>query len=123
MMMRSPVLAMILCGVLAAADVSGPTVAQQLVELPPDSIVEVRLNDKRKLRGRLGALDTDAFEVQVAGQTGVAKERLRYADVKSVKPVSKMGAGRSAGFVALGALAAVGATVLVIIAIYFSGAD
>jgi hypothetical protein len=106
---RSPLMAAILTAAMFAADPPKPTIAQQVLELPSDSVVELCLNSsKRKLRGRLGKLAAEDLEVHVADSSAITKQSLRSADVASVKAETKSSPGRSGAFVAQDALAGIG---------------
>jgi hypothetical protein len=92
-----------------------PTVQEQVGQIATGSIVEVKSRTKgaKKVRGRLGQVTTDGFEVQVAQGTKMDSVQLKFADVKSVaeKPQEK------GSHPAVLILAGIGAGLLIIIAI------
>jgi hypothetical protein len=68
-----------------------PTIQEQLVVMPAGSVVEVKTLGKQKLRGRLGAMTADSFELQTAKGEKVQTQSLRFDEVKSVKAVTSKG--------------------------------
>ena len=60
---------------------------EQVVMIPAGSIVEVKLKQKGSstIRGRLGAITDQGFEVQIAKSGKVSSEKVAFAEVKSVK--------------------------------------
>jgi hypothetical protein len=55
--------------------------------IPAGSIVEVKLKQKGSstIRGRLGAITDEGFEVQIAKSGKVSSEKVTFTEVKSVK--------------------------------------
>jgi len=55
--------------------------------IPAGSIVEVKLKQKGSstIRGRLGAITDQGFEVQIAKSGKVSSEKVTFTEVKSVK--------------------------------------
>lgn len=53
-----------------------PTLKRQVVQIPPRSLVLVRLHDKEKLRGRLGEVSDEGFVVKVAQGNKIEDGRL-----------------------------------------------
>jgi hypothetical protein len=62
---------------------------EQLTLLPSGSVIEVKLNNKQKMRGRLGALSESGFELQHTRDDKIVTEVLAFDAVKSVKPAGK----------------------------------
>jgi hypothetical protein len=62
---------------------------QQLTLLRAGSIVEVKLINKQKIRGRLGLVSDSGFEVQHARDNHVVTESLAFDAVRSVKETGK----------------------------------
>lgn len=92
---------------------NAPTIQEQVVQMPAGSVVEVKTQTKQKLRGRLGAIAAESFELQTATGETIQKQTLRFDQVKSIKAVEAK-KGMSTGLkVGLYALAAVGAIVLI----------
>ena len=109
-------LAVVLCGALMGAPLLAqnnpprPTVKELVILIPAGALVEVKLKDKRKFRGRMGAVTDEFFVVQHARNDKVVDEKIAFADVKSVNPKEP---GMSTGLkVGLGALAGAGALIL-----------
>lgn len=84
------------------------TAIEHLRNVPAGSAVEIRLRDKRKIRGRLGEVGGADFELLVAVRNSTEKTRFPLADVKSVRHIRKAGVGGAGGWIALGAAAGVG---------------
>ena len=58
------------------------------------SIIEVKLHNKTKLRGKLGAVTDTGFELQSVANDKIQTQTIAFQDVKSVKAVSSgMGVG------------------------------
>lgn len=94
----------------AAATQVVKTPQEQVLELAPGTLVEVKLKNKQKLRGRLGEAAPDGFELQHAQGNRVETKTVSYAEVQSVKTLK--GDGKGTRF-----LAAVGAVFLVLIVV------
>ena len=62
---------------------------EQLIGMPAGSTVEVKLANKQKLKGRLGQLSDDGFEVQTVKDGKVSVEKVAFSEVKSVKQKGK----------------------------------
>lgn len=98
-----------------------PSIKEQVVLTPAGSLVEVKLRDKRKLRGRMGAVTDTGFTVQHLEKEKVQDARIDFADVKSFK--HRQGGMSTGAKVTLGVLAGVGVTFLVLIAIFAAVED
>lgn len=112
----SRILAIILCAALVAtplpgqSNTSGPTIKEQVILIPAGSLVEVKLKDKRKFRGRMGVATDEFFVVQIARNDKVVDENVAFADVKSINSKEQ---GMSTGMkVGLGAVAGAGALIV-----------
>lgn len=81
-----------------AAD-SKQLIARQVVETPTGTVVELRLHNKSKVRGRLGNLSADRVEVLVADGGAVKTQTVPLDEIKSFK--RKSGSGRSTGLLVL----------------------
>ena len=97
------------------------TIKERILEVPPGTMVEVRLLNKQKLRGRLGEVTNDGFSLQTAQGNKIATQQIAFADAKSVKKVE----GNKGGHVLLYALAGIGAlfVVLLVWALSQSGSE
>ena len=88
---------------------------ERLTLIPTGSIIEVKLINKQKIRGRLGAVSDSAFEVQHTRSEQVVTEALRFDAVRSVKVTAK--GMHFAAKVVVGTLIAIGVVALVGVAI------
>lgn len=95
-------------------------IRERVLSLPAGSVVEVKLEDTRKLKGRLGSIDDNGFELQFLQGNQVTTERVPFDGVRSVKGVEQ--GMRTSSKVILGALAGVGVFFLVLIAVCLGGA-
>ena len=87
----------------------------QLIEIPAGSVVEVRLENKQKLRGKLGTVSDAGFEVQTLRDGKISSLNLNFGEVRSIK---LQGKGMSTGAkITLGILAGIGAFFLIVLAI------
>ncbi len=98
-----------------------PTVAELVLEMPTGTPVEVRLENKKRLRGKLGEVTDEGFVVQVARGNKVETQNLTFDQVKSLKKIQERQAARTAGYIVVGALAGLGALLLILLAVYAGG--
>jgi len=91
---------------------------ERLLEIPTGSIIEVRTQANEKIRGRLTETTNEGLSVQRFQNGKLETLAIAYSDVKSVKvtaakepPGGK--AGKTAGWIILGGLAALGVLMLV----------
>jgi hypothetical protein len=98
-----------------------PTIKERILEIPPGTMIEVRLLNKQKIRGRLGEITDEGFSLQTAQGDKIDTQKFAFGDLKSVKKVEANKGAATAGYVVLGALAGVGALVLILIAVAASG--
>jgi hypothetical protein len=96
---------------VAAPQVPSPdrSVEQQLRKIEPGSKVEVRLTGNNRVKGKLGLLYNDAFELQVTDGGSQGPRRIAFADVQSVRKAG-MGRGKKIA-IGLGIFGAVAALV------------
>ena len=90
-----------------------PTLQEQVLEIPPGSLVVVRLKNKEKLRGRLGELSNEGFILKYTKGNEIKERKVSFDELKSIK--SKRG-GSKVGKAVVYILAGVGVTFLVVIA-------
>lgn len=64
-----------------------PTIAERVTQIPPGSPVKVRLLNKERLRGRLGDVSEQGFNVQVAKGSQIETRKLSFSEAKSIKQV------------------------------------
>ncbi|MHB8652460.1 MAG: hypothetical protein ACYDA9_01140 [Terriglobia bacterium] len=79
---------------------------QRVLEIPPMSVVQVRLNNKERLRGRLGQVTDEGFVVKVAQKDKIEDRMLAFTDVKSIQ-AKKTGSSavKVAAYIGIGAVA------------------
>lgn len=86
---------------------------ERLLEVPPGTMIEVRLLNKKKLRGRLGEINDEGFNLTTAQGEKITKARIAFTDLKSFKKVEGKKAG--AGRIVIYMLAGIGVFVVVAI--------
>jgi preprotein translocase subunit SecF len=69
-----------------AAD-KAAAVKERLAKMPAGSVVELKTLAQQELRGRLGAMAAESFELQTAKGEKIETQSLRFDEVKSVKAV------------------------------------
>jgi hypothetical protein len=73
-------------GLAQAAGVSPEgKIKQQVIEIGPGRLVEVRLHSKERLVGRITAIADDSFGLQAAKGDKIAEQKVAFGDVKSIK--------------------------------------
>ena len=88
---------------------------QRVLEIPPQSKVQIRLNNKEKLRGRLGQVTDEGFVVKIAKKDKTEERTLAFSDVKSINvETTGLRARTAAASFIIGAVAAVVIVILVI---------
>ncbi len=88
------------------------------MEIPPGTMVEVRLMDKHKVRGRLGEVTNEGFSLQTAQGNKVETQKIAFTEVKTLKKVegatgTKVGRGVIYGLAVVGILV----VIMVIVAV------
>ena len=84
------VLAVILVVLTAAPTLPGQTGSKERVlAIPAGSTVEVRLKDKTRLSGRLGAVSDAGFELQTERSGKIETRQIGFDDLQSIKDTSK----------------------------------
>ena len=117
--MRS-VLSVLLCLLLTvplrSAQEKQPTLQETIGAIATGSIIEAktRIKEMKTVRGRLGAVTSEGFSVQVAKGASVDTVTLKYEDVKKVSLKSETGKRHTALWI----LAGVGIGVGVLIAVF-----
>ena len=96
------------------------TIKEGILEIPPGTMVEVRLLNKQKIRGRLGEITDEGLTLQTARGDKIETQKLAFSELKSVKNVESH-KGKTAGWLVLGGLAGIGALVLILVAVAASG--
>jgi hypothetical protein len=91
---------------------SKPTLKERILEVPPGTMIEVRLLNKQRIRGRLGEITDEGLSPTTVRGEKIATQKVAFAEVKSFKKVE---GGAKAGHVALYMLAGLGALLVAII--------
>lgn len=65
------------------------TLKQQITLVPSGSVVEIKLANEHKLRGRLGAVTDSGFELQYARAGKIETETFGFDSVRSLKVVGQ----------------------------------
>jgi hypothetical protein len=101
---------------------SKPTLREKVLEIPPQTMVEVRLKNKEKVRGRLVEVSSEGFVVKVVSGQAIEDRKVAFDDVKSMKKFEGNKALRVAGYSALATGVAVGTFItIVLIVVYLLG--
>ena len=112
----SAVMAMILVANLnsagAAPQGDSKSAKTRVLAIPIGSLVDVRLNDNKKIRGRMGEVSDEGFVIQAAQGGKVETRKIAFTDMKSLKPVGKTHTARNILLVA-----GIGVVVLAIVVV------
>jgi hypothetical protein len=116
------ILCVLLAGLLAYPDawarqtsVNQALAAKSAIQsLGADRLVEVRLLDGHKLRGWIGAISENSFDLRL-GQARLESQSIGFAGVRSVKPVSSLKPSHTGRNILIGVAIAVGAIAIGII--------
>lgn len=92
---------------------------ERLLAVPPGTMIEVRLHNKQKIRGRLGEISDEGFSLTTLEGQKVVKEKIAFTELKSFKKVE----GGKAGHRVLWMLAGVGVLVLILSIIVLARGD
>jgi hypothetical protein len=87
---------------------------KKLLEIPAGSPVEVKLKARGKIRGRLGDVSDDGFQVKVANGSTIEDRKLTFNQVSSVRKTGGVSTKKIVGYSAL----AVGITIGVAAAVF-----
>ena len=80
------VLAVVLAVLTAAPILPGQTGSKEKVlAIPAGSTVEVRLKDKTRLSGRLGAVSDAGFELQTTRSGTIGTQQIAFDNLRSIK--------------------------------------
>jgi hypothetical protein len=90
------------------------TLKEQVLEIPPQTIIEARLKNKERVRGRLGEVSDEGFVLKMAKANKIEDRKISFDELRSIKVVEHK---RSKGeWVMLGILGGVGAFALILFA-------
>lgn len=81
--------------------------------MPPGSTIEVRLLSKHRIRGKLGQIDNEGFNLTAVEHGKIVTQKIAFSEMKAFKQVSS--AKTKAGHTVLYVLAGIGAVVVVLI--------
>ena len=93
----SIMLVVMLVSPTASAQPPRRTLKEQVLIISPGSAVEVQLADKTKLRGRLGTVSDNGFELQTVKDGKIDTAQVAFDQVKSIKDTTKKSFGHSVG--------------------------
>ncbi len=93
-----------------------PTLKERLLEVPPGTMIEVKLLNKQKIRGRLGELTDEGFTLTSAQGEKITTQKIAFTEVKSFKKVE----GGKGGHAVVYALAGAGAIFVVLLIVALS---
>lgn len=96
-----------------------PTLKEKVLEIPPQTMVEVRLRNKEKVRGRLGEVSNEGLALKVAKGDKIEDRKIAFGELKSIKAVE--GKGSKAAWIVLGVLAGVGVFFVLLFALFKTG--
>jgi len=97
-----------------------PTLQERILKVPNGMMIEVRLLNNQKLRGRMGDVTNEWFSLQTAQGGKIETQKVAITDVKSFKQVEGK-TGKKIGTGLLIGLAVVGVIIIVGIAMCASG--
>jgi hypothetical protein len=89
------------------------TVQERILEVSPGTMIEVRLMNKQRIRGRLGEITNEGFGLQTAQGSKVETQKVAFTNVRSLKQVEgttgkKVGKGLIWGLAIVGVIAVIG---------------
>ena len=91
------------------------TIQEKILEVPPGTMIEVRLTNKQKVRGRLGEVTNEGFSLQTAQGNKVETQKIAFADVKSFKNAQGETVGKGIGRGIVYGLAGIGILMVILI--------
>ena len=86
------------------------TIKEQAVQIPAGSKVEVRLTNKEKLKGRLGAVSDEGIVLKSIKADRTEERKITFAEMTSIKAVKGLSKA------AIGLLVGIGVLVIVVLA-------
>lgn len=82
---------------MSAAAVDTAAVKERVLGIGAGAPVEVRVEGKGKLRGRMGAVDDSGFVLQAVKNGKVEPSKIGFGEVKSIRNLSEESFGKSVG--------------------------
>jgi hypothetical protein len=92
----------------AKTDHKAQKLREKVLEIPPQTMVEVRLKNKEVVKGRLGDVSSDSFVVKQAIGQRIEDHKIAFDNVKSMKKYEGNKALKVAGYSALAVAVALG---------------
>lgn len=86
---------------------------EKVLEIPPQTMVEVRLKNKEVVKGRLGDVSNDSFVVREAVGQRIEDRKVAYDDVKSMRKFEGSKALKVAGYSALAVAVGIGTAMVI----------
>ena len=103
-MLRRSIAIVIACIVLQPASAASgwPQVADsdirgRIAALPPGSTLELKLTNEEKLKGKLGSVGQDGFELRIARKGTITARNVAFTEVRSMRLKHGMSTGAKAG--------------------------
>ena len=96
------------------------TLQERILQISNGEMIEVRLLNKQKLRGRLGDVTNEGFTLQTARGSKIETQKVAFTDVQSVKRVGGT-TGKKIGTGLMFGLAGIGVFFVVAFIVYASG--
>jgi len=91
------------------------TVQERIMEIQAGTIIEVRLMDKHKVRGRLGEVTSEGFNLQSAQGNKVETQKIAFTEVKTLKKVEGETTGKKFSRGVIYGLAGIGVLMVILI--------
>ncbi len=85
------------------------------MEIPPGTMIEVRLMNKNKVRGRLGEVTNEGFSLQTAQGNKVETQKIAFTEVKSLRKVEGETTGKKFSRGLIYGLAGIGVLTVILI--------
>ena len=102
-----------------AAQVAVKRKAESILE---GTLVEVRLLNKEKIRGRIGEFTQEGFALQVKKGQNYEKRKVSFSDLKSIKQLPGGSTGAAIGKAAIEVIAIAAAVIGICILLFVAGA-
>lgn len=105
-MLRESIAIMIACAVLQSASAASgwPQVAggdgdvqDRIRALPPGSTLELKLTNEEKLKGKLGSVGPEGFELRIAREGTITARKVAFTEVRSMRLRHGMSTGAKIG--------------------------
>jgi preprotein translocase subunit SecF len=91
------------------------TMQERIMEIPPGTIVEVRLMNKHTFRGRLGEVTNEGFSLQTAQGNKVETQKIAFTEVKTLKKIDGETTGKKFSRGIIYGLAGIGVLMVILV--------